>query len=135
LAAARKVNSARVASVETLDTGTVLEELDEIMHGDKLVIRCPPFAASLSAHGTRSLPDCMYVCMYVFIYLSMYLSVYVRIHTNIHTYIHTHIHTYITCMYVSVYVCMCAFMYAYIYIHTYIHTYIHHIYLCTQRVS
>ena len=41
-AAARKVSSSRmaIASVETLDTGTVLEELDEIMHGDKLVIRC-----------------------------------------------------------------------------------------------
>ena len=41
VAAARKVNSQRVTSVETLDNGTVLEELDEIMHGDKLVIRCP----------------------------------------------------------------------------------------------
>lgn len=45
LAAARKVNSARISSVETLDTGTVLEELDEIMHGDKLVIRCQGSAA------------------------------------------------------------------------------------------
>ena len=38
----RKVNASRVASVETLDTGSVLEELNEIMHGDKLVIRCSP---------------------------------------------------------------------------------------------
>ena len=65
LAAARKVNSPRVASVETLDTGTVLEELDEIMHGDKLVIRCPPFAALQSAPATRSLPTCMYMYVHI----------------------------------------------------------------------
>ena len=61
VAAARKVNSTRVSSVETLDTGTVLEELDEIMHGDKLVIRCQvPIAApmdkeesNLGASGAR----------------------------------------------------------------------------------
>ena len=56
MAAARKVNSTRVASVETLDTGTVLEELDEIMHGDKLVIRCPapPNAGAHGALAVRS---------------------------------------------------------------------------------
>lgn len=50
-AASRKVNTSRSAilKVETLDTGTVLEELDEIMHGDKLVIRC-----SVSSDSTGS---------------------------------------------------------------------------------
>ena len=50
-AASRKVNASRSAilKVETLDTGTVLEELDEIMHGDKLVIRC-----SVSSDSTGS---------------------------------------------------------------------------------
>ena len=54
LAAARKVNSIRVKSVETLDTGTVLEDLDEIMHGDKLVIRCADAASGDSALAPAS---------------------------------------------------------------------------------
>jgi len=38
-AVSRKLNVNRIISVET-DGGTILEELDEIMAGDKLVIRC-----------------------------------------------------------------------------------------------
>ena len=38
-AVSRKFNVNRIISVETLDGGTILEELDEIMAGDKLVIR------------------------------------------------------------------------------------------------
>jgi hypothetical protein len=90
------VNSPRVASVETLDTGTVLEELDEIMHGDKLVIRCPPFAASQSAPATRSLPICMYihVCVCVCVYIMHYIH-YVCV---------------CLCVYNALYVCVCVFV-------------------------
>ena len=47
------MNTARITRVETLESGTVLEELNEVMHGDKLVIRCA--AEPSSDEGAQAL--------------------------------------------------------------------------------
>ena len=60
----RKVNASRVASVETLDTGSVLEELNEIMHGDKLVIRCAPGSWLFGRAGSRRVRSCHCLPLY-----------------------------------------------------------------------